>query len=1033
MIMHQLDARIRKIKSVLKSLWIRERADAEGIEIAPRGSKEFAPFKNGDFWALEQGENWYDFRFTCTVPEGFRGQVRLCEDTGLDGWEATQSQIVVWINGRIEQAFDTRHLSVILQKEAKPGESFDIFLQAYHNTLSGNVGLLQPRMRLYLADCMDDVMQLYYDIDVPHCACLLAQTGERDRETTLQVLSDAVNLLDLRKPYSPEFHASVAEARKYLKENYYDVIEQVPPEAIAECVGHTHIDVAWLWDLYQTRHKAVRTFATMLKLMEQYPEFKFMSSQAQLYLDVKEDQPELFERIRKAVKDKRWEAEGGMWVEADCNLSGGEALVRQFLYGTEFFETEFGEKSRILWLPDVFGYSAALPQILKKSGIDYFMTTKLSWSEYNLSPYDTFMWKGIDGSEVLTHFSPSREYIQNSNYERHDDLQFFTTYNAMLQPNQIKGGWQRFQQKGIDNHFLVSYGYGDGGGGSTEWMIENARRMKGSVVGIPAVRHSFARDFFTELEKRVAGDKRLPKWSGELYLEYHRGTYTSQAKNKRNNRKLEIALRDAEYWLTKAGLTWPQDELRRIWRSMLTLQFHDILPGSSIHKVYEDSDIIYADLFKRVKALRDEAIAAVTANVKGDLLVTNTLSHSRSDLVWFDAPDGVTGLRDAEGNVFPAQKVEGRYVAYVENIPAMGEKSVWFDCSAPVSRSVKLNESGFETPFFEGRFDENMRISSLVDKCADRQLVKPGKALNTLVCYENRPHNYDAWDINIYYTEHGWALEKPESVELISVGPVLGVIRVSWKTGESTVTQDIKVYWDVKRIDFDTKADWKEPHGLLKAHFPLDIFYNQAQYDIQYGNVTRATHKNTSWDVARFEVCAHKWADVSEADYGAAILNDCKYGHSVDENSVTLTLIKSATDPDPMADQCAHEFSYSLLPHTGDWRKAAVPRKAYEFNIPAVAEKLSGGEKEAAKPYASVDVPGVMVETVKGALKGEGTILRLYECYGARVRAKLTLASAPKEAQFTDLMENDLGKAVFDGNVFNYEFKPYEILTLRVK
>ena len=1033
MIMHQLDARIRKMKEVIGSYRIRQKTDVTNIEIAPRGTNDFVPFENGGFWAPDAGDNWYDFRFSVTVPEGYYGQVRLCEDTGIRGWEATCSQIVVWVNGKIEQAFDTKHLSLVLQQCAKPGETFAVFLQAYHKTENSNSGLVQPRMRLFLADYMDDVAQLYYDIDVPHSAALLERTGVRDRELTLQTLSDAVNLLDLRHPFSKEFHSSVAEARAFMKENYYDVVEQIPPEAIADCIGHTHIDVAWLWDIYQTRHKAVRTFATMLKLMEQYPEFKFMSSQAQLYQFVKEDQPELFERLRKAVVSGRWEAEGGMWVEADCNLSGGEALVRQFLYGNDFFETEFGKRSRVLWLPDVFGYSAALPQILKKSGIDYFMTSKLSWSEYNLSPYDTFLWKGIDGSEVLTHFTPSREYNLEGNYERHDDLQFFTTYNAMLEPNQIKGGWQRFQQKGIDNHFLVSYGFGDGGGGSTEWMIENARRMRGPVAGVPAVRQTFARDFFEQLDKRVSGNKRLPKWSGELYLEYHRGTYTSQAKNKRNNRKLEIALRDAEYWLTKAGLPWPQDELRLIWRDMLTLQFHDILPGSSIHKVYEDSDKTYADLFRRVATLKAEAIAVIKQGVKGDLLLTNTLSHERSDLVWFDGPEGVTGLKDIEGRVYPVQKVENKYVAFVGSIPAMGEKSVWFDYGASAVRCVKMDEDGFETPYFIGKFDENMRICSLVDKCASRELVKPDKALNTLVCYENRPHNYDAWDINIYYDEHGWELTKPESVELISVGPVLGVIRVTWKISDSTVTQDIKVYWDVKRVDFDTKADWQEPHGLLKAHFPLDIFYNQAQFDIQYGNVTRATHKNTSWDVARFEVCAHKWADVSEGAYGAALLNDCKYGHSVDENGMALTLIKSATNPDETADIGAHVFSYSLMPHAGDWRKAAVPQKAYEFNIPVGTEKLDGGEKDTETPFASVDVPNVMIETVKGALKGEGTIIRLYECYGSRTKAKLTLGKVPVQAVFTSLMEDDQNEAPFVGNVLEYEFKPYEILTLRVK
>ncbi|MBR5752289.1 MAG: alpha-mannosidase [Clostridia bacterium] len=1034
MIMHQLDARIRKMREVISSLVVRAERNVEGIGIAPRGTDRFEPFENGSHWALEEGENWQDFRFTCTVPEDFYGQVRLCEATGMDGWEATMSQIVVWVNGRIEQAFDTRHLSLVLQEKAKPGETFEIFLQAYHNTQSNKAGRMPPRMRLYLADYMDDVQQLYYDIDVPYQAAMLEKNGCRDRELTLQTLSDAVNLLDLRRPYSAEFHESVAACRKYLKENYYDAVSQIAPEAVADCIGHTHIDVAWLWDIYQTRHKAVRTFATMLKLMERYPEFKFMSSQAQLYQFVKEDQPELFGRIRKAVKDGSWEAEGGMWVEADCNLSGGEALVRQFLYGNEFFEKELGVRSRVLWLPDVFGYSAALPQILKKSGIDYFMTSKLSWSEFNLSPYDTFMWKGIDGSEVLTHFTPSREYGAEDDYERHDDLKFFTTYNAMLEPNQIKGGWKRFQQKGMDNHYLVSYGFGDGGGGSTEWMIENARRMAAPVAGCPAVRQTFARDFFEQMEKRVQGNKRLPKWSGELYLEYHRGTYTSQGKNKKNNRKLEIALRDAEFWLTKAGVEYPQDELRLIWRSMLTLQFHDILPGSSIHKVYEDSDKTYAELFERVGALKARAMDALSADAEGDVLLTNTLSEERNDIVWFDGPEGVSALKDKAGNTYPAQRVEGRYAAYVAGIPAMGAKSAWFVFGPEAPARLHADENGFETPFFTGRFDAAMHIESLVDKAEQRELVKPGKALNRIVYYENRPHNYDAWDINIYYDEHSWPVDEPVSVERISEGPVMSVLRVTWKTGDSTVKEDLRFYADVKRVDFVADIDWREPHGLLKAHFPLDIFYNQAQFDIQYGNVTRATHKNTSWDVARFEVCAHKWADVSEAAYGAAVMSDCKYGYSVDENGVALSLLKSATHPDPTADIGRHVFAYSLMPHAGTWREAAVPARAYEFNIPAEAVRLSGsGSREAGFSFARTDRPNVIVETVKAALHGEGTIVRMYECYGARTKAVLRLEKAPKEAQFTSLMEDDLGPAPFAGNELAYEFKPYEIVTIWVK
>ncbi|MBQ3168363.1 MAG: hypothetical protein IJB99_01235 [Clostridia bacterium] len=506
--LHQLDARVRKIIADLRGLRIRKRIMIENVEIAPRDSKDFVPFENGGLWAQKQGDNWYDFRFTVKVPEDYRGQVRLSMLTGMEGeWEATHPQVVVWVNGKIEQAFDTRHTELVLQKTAKPGETFDIFMQAYHLGANGAAGIKLARMTLSVIDVMDDVQQLYYDFSVPHQAALMLPDGNRDRELTLRTLSDAINLLDLRVPFTDAFHAFIQAARDFLSENYYKPLENVEPEAIADAIGHTHIDVAWLWDIYQTRHKAVRSFSTMLKLMELYPDFKFMSSQPQLYQFVKEDAPEVFERIKEAVRRGQWEPEGGMWVEADCNLSGGEALVRQFLYGNEFFETEFGKRSKVLWLPDVFGYSAALPQILKKSKIDYFLTSKLSWSEFNLSPYDTFMWKGIDGSEVLTHFTPSRDFGGDAN----TDLAYFTTYNSMLNPSQVKGGWQRFQQKGVDNHYIMSYGFGDGGGGTTEAMIENARRMKNPVAQMPAVRQTFSRDFFEQLEKRVEGKKNLPK------------------------------------------------------------------------------------------------------------------------------------------------------------------------------------------------------------------------------------------------------------------------------------------------------------------------------------------------------------------------------------------------------------------------------------------------------------------------------------------------------------------------------------------
>lgn len=1032
--LHQLDARVRKILRDLKGYRIRKQVMIENVEIAPRDSKEFAPFENGGLWALNKGDNWYDFRFSVTVPEDFRGQVRLSMLTGMENeWEATHPQVVVWINGRIEQAFDTRHTELVLQNTAKPGEKFDVFMQAYHLGADGVAGLKVARMHLSVIDVMDDVSQLYYDLSVPHAACLMLPDGSRDRETTLRALSDAVNLLDLRVPYSDAFHSSIEKARAFMSENYYQPLENVEPEAVADAIGHTHIDVAWLWDIYQTRHKAVRSFSTMLKLMEQYPEFKFMSSQPQLYQFVKEDQPELFERIKDAVKRGQWEPEGGMWVEADCNLSGGEALVRQFLYGNEFFETEFGKRSRVLWLPDVFGYSAALPQILKKSKIDYFLTSKLSWSEFNLSPYDTFMWKGIDGSEVLTHFTPSRDFENDAS----SDLAYFTTYNSMLDPSQVKGGWQRFQQKGVDNHFIMSYGYGDGGGGTCEFMIENARRMKNPVAQLPAVRQTFARDFFEQLEKRVEGRKDLPKWSGELYLEYHRGTYTSQGRNKRNNRKLEIALRDAELWLTRAmqaGCAYPQDELREIWRSMLTLQFHDILPGSSIHKVYTDSNETYKDLFERTDKLSAYAMNALMKNAAGDKVFFNSLSHERDDVVWFDAPEGVTHLRNEKGDLFPVQRALGKCVSFVRGLLPMGATHMWYVYGKEETASaVKACEKGFDTPFFKGAFNEMGEIVSLFDKENEREVAKNGQALNKLVHYENRPHNYDAWDINIYYGERSWDMDALTLTEVVSQGPVVSIVRHTYKTSMSEITQDVIFYNDLKRIDFKTHVDWKEPHSLLKAHFPVDVFYNDAQFDIQYGNVKRATHKNTSWDVARFEVCAHKWADVSEPGFGVAIMNDCKYGYGVDENGISLSLVKSATDPDPTADQEEHDFTYSIYPHAGDWREANVPKAAYEFNIPVESKNASGGENKCVAPtFATVDQENVIIETVKGALHGEGAILRMYECFGKRTNVTLTVPAPFKKAVFTSLMEDDETEAHFENNTLKLQMKPYEIVSIRL-
>ncbi len=1057
--MHQLDKRIRKMLEVLEECVLIRKVPVEDIWCAVHGCSDWKAFKNGAFWGKD-GREWVDFSFRVTVPDFFRGQTVLNVLTGREKeWEAVNPQIVVWVDGRIEQAFDTKHHDLVLADKPEYGRTYDLLLEGYVPALKGME--VPARLSVSLKDINAEVAGLIYDIRVPWEAACLCQEGDRDRETTLKTLSDALDLLDLRNPQDEAFNRSVTEARAFLKKEYYDKRRDMDVMATADCIGHTHIDCAWLWDLYQTRHKAVRSFATMLKLMERYPDFRFMSSQPLLYQFVREDQPALYARIKEAVKRGQWKPEGGMWVEADCNISSGESLVRQFLHGQEFFQKEFGMRTRILWLPDVFGYSAALPQIMKKAGIDYFMTSKLSWSEFNLSPYDTFLWKGIDGTQVLTHFTPSRD--ASSDYESHLDLAWFTTYNAMLTPTQIRGGWQRFQQKALDDHFLVSYGYGDGGGGPTDWMIEHARRMSVPLPGTPVVRQCMPDTFFEELEKRVGNKPDLPKWSGELYLEYHRGTYTAMARNKRFNRKLELALRDVEWLCTYAkricGMAYPAEKLHKLWETVLTLQFHDILPGSSIKKVYDDALVMYEGADSDVEALRYDALRVLSERFCGDLIAFNSLSEERDDVIRFNAPARVRALQDGDGMLFPVQFVDGKACAYVKGLPPMSGKAFRYVTdpsetmkefhlaeNAAEKNAVIADSHGFETPCFSGSFDAAMRITSMIDKRNGRELCKPGQTLNRIVCYENRPHNYDAWDINIYYNRKSWEVTDVQSVTVISEGPVEARLRVHYRFNRSDIWQDLVFYRDLDRVDFVTTVDWKEEHYMLKAHFPVDIFYNEATYDIQYGNVKRATHKNTSWDVARFEVCAHKWADVSEADYGFSLMNDCKYGYSVDEESIALTLLKSSTYPNPEADQERHYFTYSILPHPGDWRIARIPSAAYRLNIPVMtvpgecsvtsqpfADPVSSRyNSDALPPFVQINRENVIVETVKQQLDGDDTIIRLYECYGARSDVVMTFGMTPRSVKTANLLEDALEEILLEGRTVRFPIRPYEIVTFRV-
>ena len=973
--------------------------------------------QNTDFHGIPGDHYW--FRGRVTIPQEMAGKsVWMKIRTQIEEWDDGKNpQFLVFVNKEVVQGADMNHRDIRLTPKAVGGEELEIDIQAYTGTLHREFSFL---VDLYVLD--EAINHLYYDLQVPLWAFTRMDKDSKIRLDIQTVLNDTINLLDMRLPYSPAFFASVAKAQAYITENLYEKMGGWD-DVVATCIGHTHIDVAWWWTVAQTREKVVRSFATVLKLMEEFPSYKFMSSQPVLYYFLKQRYPELYEKIKARIAEGRWETEGGMWLEADCNLTSGESLVRQFLHGKRFFREEFGKDNKILWLPDVFGYSGALPQIMKKSGIDYFMTTKLAWNQINPIPNDTLIWRGIDGSEVLTHL------ITTVGIGQDPKESFFTTYNGMLHPDAIMGGWERYRNKEINNDILVCYGYGDGGGGPTRQMLETSQRMEKGIKGIPMVRQETARTYFDQLNERVRDNRRLETWEGEFYFEYHRGTYTSMARNKRGNRKSELLMMDLELLGVLAD-NYPVEADTRLWRDVILLnQFHDILPGSSIAEVYDVSKAEYEALEAEVTGLIRQRLEALAGKGEG-VTVFNTLGFDRSDVVRLEGVEA-SGLMDGEGNVYPVQKTAEGAVAYLKGLPSKGYKTLKPVEAEGASPFVRRDAYHLDTPFYSVVFDGKGHMTSIFDKEYERELVKDGMAANQIRIYEDKPIYFDNWDIDMYYTEKSWPVDDLIHMAWVEDGPVRTTLEVAYDCSGSKIVQKIRFYADTRRIDFETTVDWKLHQHLLKAEFPVDIHADEATFEIQFGNVKRKVHTNTSWDKARFESCAQKWMDFSEGHYGVSLLNDCKYGHSVNNGVIGLTLLKSGVEPNPNADVELHTFTYALYPHGGAWQAAGTVREAYNLNQPAYA--VLGGEAGRAYSFASVDRDNVILETVKQAEDGSGTILRLYECENARTRTVLTVPAGVTRAYSTNLMEQiEEELAVEDGKI-RFTIMPYEIKTILLK
>ena len=845
----------------------------------------------------------------------------------------------------------------------------------------------------------------------------------------LNALNDAFNTLDTRDPLGDEkFYASVEPAINILKSG----IEKAgaPMDVVIHATGHAHIDVAWLWTLGQTRRKSERTFHNVIRLMEQFPDYHFTQSQPQLYEFIRQDQPALFNEIKQKVRQERWEPIGGMWVEADCNLSGAESLARQFLLGRTFFHEHFGKdaESPVLWLPDVFGYAWALPQLIKQAGLKYFMTIKIGWSQYNRLPYDTFMWQGIDGTRVLTHFSTVP-----------DPGNYASTYNAMADAREALGTWRNFQQKELHQDLLMAYGFGDGGGGPTREMLENIEVMK-HFPALPQVQQSNVKAFFESIELTTQS-RMMPVWNGELYLEYHRGTYTTQARNKRANRKCEFLLHDAEFIATLAslhiGYLYPTTQFIEAWRTLCLNQFHDIIPGSSIGPVYEESQQQYSELTKNVTQLRDEALNALADKLDTDVLLVNATSFTQPGLVFISGDSFQRFTRD--GKSVPIQEADSGVWADAGKLPpysvtALSREPAVSEAEGQTSRVP--GSALLENDFVRVEFNDDGDITRAFDKKAGREVLARDAIGNQFQAFEDRPKSWDAWDVDIFYDDKMWLAEPASSIKMIEFGLLHQTLEIKRKLLNSEYVQRISLAHNSPRLDFDTSINWQERHTMLKVAFPVDVLAPQATYEIQWGNVQRPTHRNTSWDWARFETCAHKWVDLSEGDYGISLLNDCKYGHDIHNNIMRITLLRSPTMPDPMADFGGHQFKYSLYPHSGSWSEE-TQREAYLLNDPIIVYPSKGrrDKKVIEDPLSlvSVDKPNVVIETIKCAEDGNGIIVRLYESQRMRGQVQLHAGFAVEAAWETNLLEENESKLRVVNDSIQLNLRPYQIMTIRLK
>lgn len=977
---------------------------------------KFEEIGSGRKWGGEGAYCWLKTEYT--VPESLDGKdIFIMPKMG--GYEA-----MLWVDGVPFGTFNTKivytshgnHYCGLIRKNAKANEKIDIAIEYYaghdyHGCDPFSRDLRQVNTYDFTFESLDicvkneEINKFYFDLKIVVQLATELPDSSFMKAQAINALTQVHKLLY----YSPEdvseeeFFGAIRSAQPYLTKVLS--LKNGDAAPVAGLIGHSHMDTAWLWHVDETIKKCARTYSNQISLMQQYPEHRFVQSSSCHSDMVRKYYPELFERIKEKVKEGRYEPNGAVWVECDCNITSGESMIRQFLWGQRFTDKYFSYRSDVFWLPDTFGYSASIPQIMKGCGVDYFLTTKINWNDTNAFPYNTFYWQGIDGTKVFSHFNTTHSWPDVKELR-----------DCLVNEEHIK------DQPTVTNKRLMTYGYGDGGGGPQFEMIETARRCE-DLCDVPKTYHTTVSDFMKELESTCVNPN---TYRGELYLELHRGTLTNQHEIKYNNRKAELALRDLEFLTVaenvKNDIACSAEKTNKLYETVLLNQFHDILPGTCINRAHEECKAQMRQVIKDARA----QIKAITDRTEDCISVTNTLSFDRSDVIF--AEDKGRTVADVIQQTYI--NPEGKKIRLIGGVTVPAFSSVRLDFGkekAVINKPFSYAGNTLTTPFAKVSFDKDGFISSFVDTIAQRELVSD-IPFNTFLMAEDVPTSWDNWDIDadleMKFRPCAVLLER----SVVSQGEVAFIIRSKYKISEkSTLTQDMIFFASSAEVRFDTYMDWQDDHRFLKALFDTDVREDFARHEIQFGYCKRPTTRNNSVEQAKFEVVNHKYTDLSEPNYGVTVMNDCKYGISVNGSQIGLSLHKGGNHPDVKGDKGRHCAVYSFMPHNCAFCAGAVIQPAYMLNIPHIVSK---GAFEVTS-LVKTDKPNIIVESIKPCEdEDKAFILRLYEAEGTRTNSVITFGDTVRKLVLTNMLEEEIDSAI-DGTVFKTQFRPFEIKTIK--